>query len=903
MDQDQDQFAKETVPISLEQEMKRSFLDYAMSVIVGRALPDVRDGLKPVHRRVLYAMHELNNVWNRPYLKSARVVGDVMGKYHPHGDSAIYDTVVRMAQDFSLRYTLVDGQGNFGSVDGDPPAAMRYTEIRLRKIAGEMVADIDKDTVDYGPNYDGSTTEPLVLPARIPNLLINGSTGIAVAMATNIPPHNLHEVVAACLLLLKNPDASIDELIEKIPAPDFPTGALIYGVAGVREGYRTGRGRVVMRARTHFEDMDKAGNRQAIIVDEIPYQVNKAVLQQKIAELVNEKKIEGISDIRDESDKQGMRVVIELKRGENAEVVLNNLFKLTQLQDSFGINMVALVDGQPRLLNLKQVLEAFLAHRREVVTRRTVYELNRARERGHILEGLAVAVVNVDEMIELIKTSPTPPVAKERLLARTWAAGIAAEMVERAAGDASALRPAGIMPPNAGLQPDGSYQLSEVQAGEILQMRLQRLTGLEQEKIVSEYREVVDRILDLLDILAKPARITAIIRDELVAVETEFGGPDKDPRRSQIELNASEIDVEDLITPQDMVVTLSNSGYIKSQPLSEYRAQRRGGRGKQAASTKDDDWVDQLFIANTHDTILCFSDRGRVYWLKVWEVPQGSRASRGRPIVNMFPLADNEKITVVLPVRTFDDDHFVFMATSLGTVKKTALSDFSNPRKAGIIAVDLDEGDYLIGAAVTHGSHDVMLFSDAGKAVRFLETDVRAMGRTARGVRGMALEDGQKVIAMLVADVADGEHRSVLTATENGYGKRTPLIEHTRHGRGTKGMIAIQASERNGKMVAAILVEKGDEIMLITTGGVLVRTRVDEIREMGRATQGVTLIGVEDDDTLSRVQRVVGSDSPEMLAAVGEAVAGDEPAAADDATGADADGGASPDDGGEGADD
>ena len=899
---DQDQFAKETVPISLEQEMKRSFLDYAMSVIVGRALPDVRDGLKPVHRRVLYAMHELNNVWNRPYLKSARVVGDVMGKYHPHGDSAIYDTVVRMAQDFSLRYTLVDGQGNFGSVDGDPPAAMRYTEIRLRKIAGEMVADIDKDTVDYGPNYDGSTTEPLVLPARIPNLLINGSTGIAVAMATNIPPHNLHEVVAACLLLLENPDASIDELIEKIPAPDFPTGALIYGVAGVREGYRTGRGRVVMRARTHFEDMDKAGNRQAIIVDEIPYQVNKAVLQQKIAELVNEKKIEGISDIRDESDKQGMRVVIELKRGENAEVVLNNLFKLTQLQDSFGINMVALVDGQPRLLNLKQVLEAFLAHRREVVTRRTVYELNKARDRGHLLEGLAVAVVNVDEMIELIKSSPTPPVAKERLLARTWAAGIAAEMVERAAGDVSALRPEGI-DPNAGLQPDGTYQLSEVQAGEILQMRLQRLTGLEQEKIVTEYREVVDRILDLLDILAKPARITAIIRDELTGVVEEFGGPEKDPRRSQIELNASEIDIEDLITPQDMVVTLSHSGYIKAQPLSEYRAQRRGGRGKQAASTKDDDWVDQLFIANTHDTILCFSDRGRVYWLKVWEVPQGSRASRGRPIVNMFPLAENEKITVVLPIKTFDDEHYVFMATSQGTVKKTALSDFSNPRKAGIIAVDLDEGDYLIGAAVTDGEHDVMLFSDAGKAVRFSEGDVRAMGRTARGVRGMALEEGQKVIAMLVADVADGEHRSVLTATENGYGKRTPLIEHTRHGRGTKGMIAIQASERNGKMVAAILVEKGDEIMLITTGGVLVRTRVDEIREMGRATQGVTLIGVEDDDTLSRVQRVVGSDSPEMLAAVGEAVAGDEPAAADDATGADADGGASPDDGGEGADD
>lgn len=874
---DQDQFAKETVPISLEQEMKRSFLDYAMSVIVGRALPDVRDGLKPVHRRVLYAMHELNNVWNRPYLKSARVVGDVMGKYHPHGDSAIYDTVVRMAQDFSLRYTLVDGQGNFGSVDGDPPAAMRYTEIRLRKIASEMVVDIEKDTVDFGPNYDGSTSEPQVLPAKIPNLLINGSTGIAVAMATNIPPHNLHEVVAACLLLLENPDATIDELIEKIPAPDFPTGALIYGVAGVREGYRTGRGRVVMRAKTHFEDMDKAGNRQAIIVDEIPYQVNKAVLQQKIAELVNEKKIEGISDIRDESDKQGMRVVIELKRGENAEVVLNNLFKLTQLQDSFGINMVALVDGQPRLLNLKQVLEAFLAHRREVVTRRTVYELNKARDRGHLLEGLAVAVVNVDEMIELIKSSPTPPVAKERLLARTWAAGIAAEMVERAAGDVSALRPEGI-DPNAGLQPDGTYQLSEVQAGEILQMRLQRLTGLEQEKIVTEYREVVDRILDLLDILAKPARITAIIRDELTGVVEEFGGPEKDPRRSQIELNASEIDIEDLITPQDMVVTLSHSGYIKAQPLSEYRAQRRGGRGKQAASTKDDDWVDQLFIANTHDTILCFSDRGRVYWLKVWEVPQGSRASRGRPIVNMFPLAENEKITVVLPIKTFDDEHYVFMATSQGTVKKTALSDFSNPRKAGIIAVDLDEGDYLIGAAVTDGEHDVMLFSDAGKAVRFSEGDVRAMGRTARGVRGMALEEGQKVIAMLVAD---DERRSVLTATENGYGKRTPLIEHTRHGRGTKGMIAIQSSERNGRMVAAILVEEGDEIMLITTGGVLVRTRVDEIREMGRATQGVTLIGVEEGDTLSRVQRVVGSDSPEVLAAVGESTEGEANEASD----------------------
>lgn len=856
--------------LTLARYAERAYLDYAISTIRSRALPDVCDGQKPVQRRILFAMHEMGLGPTAKPVKSARVVGDVLGKFHPHGDSAAYDAMVRMAQDFSLRYTLVDGQGNFGSVDGDPPAAMRYTEIRLRKIAHEMVADIDKETVDFAPNYDGSTTEPQVLPARIPNLLINGSTGIAVAMATNIPPHNLHEVVEACLLLLDNPEAGIDELIEKIPAPDFPTGGLIYGVAGVREGYRTGRGRVVMRARTHFEDMDKAGNRQAIIVDEIPYQVNKAVLQQKIAELVNEKKVEGISDIRDESDKQGMRVVIELKRGENAEVVLNNLFKLTQLQDSFGINMVALVDGQPRLLNLKQVLEAFLAHRREVVTRRTVYELRRARERGHLLEGLAVAVNNVDEMIELIKTSPTPPVAKERLLARTWQAGIAAEMVARAAGDASALRPETVEP-GAGLQADGSYQLSEVQAGEILQMRLQRLTGLEQEKIVSEYREVVEKILDLLDILAKPARITAIIRDELHAIVHEFGGPEKDPRRSQIELNAAEIDVEDLITPQDMVVTLSNSGYIKSQPLSEYRAQRRGGRGKQAASTKEDDWVDQLFIANTHDMILCFSDRGRVYWLKVWEVPQGSRTSRGRPIVNMFPLVDGEKITVVLPVKTFDDEHYVFMATSQGTVKKTALTDFSNPRKAGIIAVDLDEGDYLIGAAVTDGRHDVMLFSDAGKAVRFAETDVRPMGRTARGVRGMALDKGQKVIAMLVA--AD-DSLSVLTATENGYGKRTPVSEHTRHGRGTKGMIAIQTSERNGRMVAAILVDASDEIMLITTGGVLVRTRVDEIRELGRATQGVTLIGVEDDDTLSRVQRIVSSDLPDEGLVDGEGEAG-----------------------------
>ena len=853
-----DQFARETLPISLEDEMRRSYLDYAMSVIVGRALPDVRDGLKPVHRRVLFAMHEANNVWNRPYVKCARVVGEVMGKFHPHGDSAIYDTLVRMAQDFSLRYTLVDGQGNFGSVDGDNAAAMRYTECRLDKIAAELLSDIDKETVDFQPNYDGKELEPTVLPARIPNLLINGSAGIAVGMATNIPPHNLGEVIDACQLMLRNPQASIDELIELVPAPDFPTAGIIYGVAGVREGYRTGRGRVVMRAATHFEELDR-GNRSAIIVDELPYQVNKRLLLERIAELVNEKKLEGISDIRDESDKSGMRVVIELKRGEVPEVVLNNLYKNTQLQDTFGINMVALVDGQPRLLNLKQMIEYFLAHRREVVTRRTVFELRKARERGHVLEGLAVAIANVDDMIELIKASPTPPIAKERLMARDWAAGVAREMLERAGSDVSAYKPEGL-DPTVGLQ-GSTYRLSDVQAQEILQMRLQRLTGLEQDKIVQEYREVIAQITDLLDILARPERITDIIRDELAAVRSEFGDGKSDTRRSRIELNATELDTEDLITPTDMVVTLSHSGYIKSQPLSEYRAQRRGGRGKQATATKDEDWIDQLFIANTHDFILCFSNRGRVYWLKVWEVPQGTRTSRGRPIVNLFPLAEGEKITVVLPVKAFDADHFVFMATSLVTVKKTPLTDFSNPRKAGIIAVDLDDGDFLIGAAVTDGQHDVMLFSDAGKAVRFDENDVRPMGRAARGVRGMNLEDGQQVIAMLVAET---ETQSVLTATENGFGKRTPITEYTRHGRGTKGMIAIQTSERNGKVVAAVLVEARDEIMLITTGGVLVRTRVGEIREMGRATQGVTLIAIDEGTKLSGVQRVVESDSDEV---------------------------------------
>ena len=869
-----DQFAKETLPISLEEEMRRSYLDYAMSVIVGRALPDVRDGLKPVHRRVLYAMHEAGNVWNRPYVKCARVVGEVMGKFHPHGDSAIYDTLVRMAQDFSLRYPLVDGQGNFGSVDGDNAAAMRYTECRLEKIAAEMLADIDKETVDYQPNYDGKELEPTVLPARLPNLLINGSAGIAVGMATNIPPHNLGEIVDACQAMLRNPDITVDELIEIVPAPDFPTAGIIYGVAGVREGYRTGRGRVVMRALTHFEKFDR-GNRDAIIVDELPYQVNKRLLLERIAELVNEKKLEGISDIRDESDKSGMRVVIELKRNEVHEIVLNNLYKNTQLQDTFGINMVALVDGQPRLLNLKQMIEYFLAHRREVVTRRTVFELRKARERGHVLEGLAVAIANVDDMIELIKASPTPPIAKERLMARDWAAGVAREMLERAGSDVSAYKPEGL-DPAVGLH-GSTYRLSDVQAQEILQMRLQRLTGLEQDKIVQEYREVIGQITDLLDILARPERITQIIRDELAAIRAEFSEGKGDKRRSQIELNATELGTEDLITPTDMVVTLSHSGYIKSQPLAEYRAQKRGGRGKQAAATKDEDWIDQLFVANTHDVVLCFSNRGRVYRLKVWELPQGTRNSRGRPIVNVFPLAEGEKINVVLPVSSdeFGEARFVFMATSLGTVKKTALSEFSEVRAAGKIAVKLDAGDYLIGAAVTDGQHDVMLFSDAGKAVRFDENDVRPLGRDTRGVRGMTLDEGQQVIAMLVAG---DEQQSVLTATENGFGKRTPIAEYTRHGRGTKGMIAIQTSERNGKVVAAVLVETRDEIMLITTGGVLVRTRVSEIREMGRATQGVTLISVDEGTRLTGVQRVVESDSEDDAGVEAGAEAGADPA-------------------------
>jgi DNA gyrase subunit A len=859
------QFAKETLPISLEEEMRRSYLDYAMSVIVGRALPDARDGLKPVHRRVLFAMHELNNDWNRPYKKSARIVGDVIGKYHPHGDQSVYDTIVRMAQDFSMRHMLVDGQGNFGSVDGDNAAAMRYTEIRLAKIAHEMLGDIDKDTVDFGPNYDGSEKEPLVLPSRLPNLLINGSGGIAVGMATNIPPHNLNEVVDACLHLLRNPEASIDELMEIVPAPDFPTGAIIYGMTGVKDGYRTGRGRVVMRAKCHFEDIDK-GQRQCIVVDELPYQVNKKTLQERMAELVHEKKIEDISHIQDESDKSGMRLVIELKRGAVPEVVLNNLYKQTQLQDTFGMNMVALIDGQPKLCNLKDLIQVFLQHRREVVTRRTVFELRKARDRGHVLEGLAVALANIDDFIAIIRGAPTPPVAKVELMNRGWDSQMVRTMLTRAKGDGSVVnaddyRPEGLER-EYGLGQDGLYRLSDTQAQEILQMRLQRLTGLEQDKIVAEYKEVMTEIEDLLDILSKPERVSTIIGDELGTVRQEFGQTKIGARRSEIEHSAQDLSTEDLITPTDMVVTLSHSGYIKSQPLSEYRSQKRGGRGKQAAATKEDDWIDQLFIANTHDYLLCFSNRGRLYWLKVWEVPAGSRGSRGRPIVNMFPLQEGEKINVVLALtgeaRTFPDNQYVFMATSMGTVKKTSLDEFSNPRKGGIIAVNLDEGDFLIGAALTDGKHDVMLFSDGGKAVRFDENDVRPLGRSARGVRGMMIEDHQSVIAMLVAG---DETQSVLTATENGYGKRTSITEYTRHGRGTKGMIAIQQSERNGKVVAATLVHADDEIMLITDTGVLVRTRVSEIREMGRATQGVTLIGLDEGAKLSGLQRIVENDA------------------------------------------
>ena len=847
-----DQFAKETIPVSLDGEMKKSYLDYAMSVIVGRALPDVRDGLKPVHRRVLYAMHELSNSFNRPYKKSARIVGDVIGKYHPHGDTAVYDTIVRMAQDFSLRYMLIDGQGNFGSVDGDNAAAMRYTEIRMSKISHELLSDIEKETVDFGPNYDGSEHEPLIMPTKLPNLLINGSSGIAVGMATNIPPHNLTEVIDGLKELLKKPEITIDELIEKIPAPDFPTAGIIHGISGVRDGYRTGRGRVVMRGRTHTEELDR-GKREAIIVDELPYQVNKKNFIEKIAELVNGKKIDGISDLRDESDKSGMRVVIELKRGEIPDVVLNNLYKQTQLQDSFGMNMVALIDGQPKLLNLKEILDAFLRHRREVITRRTVYDLRKARDRGHVLEGLAVALENVDEMIKIIKSAKTPPEAKIELMKQTWKSTVVEGMLQKTTTGLS--KPDGLSD-KFGLTEKG-YKLSDNQAQEILQLRLQRLTGLEQEKIVSEYKNILEVISDLLDILGNAERVTKIIETELDEIKAQYG----DDRRSEIIEDAFDLSIEDLITPQDLVVTISNTGYIKAQALDEYRAQRRGGRGKQAMTAKEDDFIEQMFVANTHDNILCFSSRGQVYWLKVYEVPQGSRVSKGKPIVNLFPLMPGEKINATLVVKDFVDDKFIFMATSKGTVKKTPLSDFSNPRKNGIIAIKLDNGDYLIGAEITNGENDIVLVSNGGKAVWFDENGVRSMGRNARGVRGMKIPDENQALSLLIAS---SEDESVLVATENGYGKRTVLSDFRKSGRGTQGVKAIQVSDRNGIVVAARLVGDSDEIMLITTGGVLIRTRVSEIRELGRATQGVTLINLTKDEKLSGLAKIVEPEQIDM---------------------------------------
>ncbi|MFM2344580.1 MAG: gyrase subunit [Pseudomonadota bacterium] len=842
-------FAKETIGISLEEEMRRSYLDYAMSVIVGRALPDVRDGLKPVHRRVLYAMYELNNDYNKAYKKSARIVGDVIGKYHPHGDTAVYDTIVRLAQKFSLRYPLVDGQGNFGSVDGDAAAAMRYTEVRLSKVAHQLLEHLDQETVDFLPNYDGSEQEPSILPANLPNLLINGSSGIAVGMATSIPPHNINEVINACLLLLRNPDCSIEELIDCIPAPDFPTGALIYGVSGIKEGYRTGRGRVVMRARLHVEDLDK-GQRQAIIIDELPYQVNKRNLLEKIAELVNEKRIEGISDIRDESDQSGMRVVLELKKAVIADVVINHLYKNTQLQDSFSINMVALADGQPRLLNIKQIIEYFLLHRREVITRKTKFELKKAKERSHVLEGLAVALANIDRFIEIIKGSTTPNLAKQQLSEKGWLSGLVQTMLSKVEKYT-----------NIGLQQDGSYVLSENQTEQILQMRLQRLTAIEQQKIIDEYQQIMLKISDLEDILANAQRVTDIISNDLQLLTTNFG----DARRSEIVIDTSEINIEDLIIPQDMVVTLSHSGYIKTQPVTEYRVQRRGGRGKQATNTKEDDWVNTLLMAHSHDTILCFSNKGRLHWLKVYELPQGSRISRGKPINNLLNLQEDEKITAILPTTDFDESKFVVMATAMGTIKRCALSDFRHQRRAGVIAINLEDNDYLVGVAITDGTNDVMLFNSDGKTIRFAEEEVRCMGRTAKGVIGMKLpEENQYIIAMLVAGSTEEIEQTglsfVLTATENGYGKITHISGYTKHHRGGQGMKCMTSSANN-KVVAATLVSKEDDIMLLTDGGVMVRTNVAQIRETGRSAKGVILINVDENTKLAMLQRIADKDT------------------------------------------
>lgn len=841
------ELAKEILPVNIEDELKQSYLDYAMSVIVGRALPDVRDGLKPVHRRVLYAMSELSNDWNKPYKKSARIVGDVIGKYHPHGDSAVYDTIVRMAQSFSLRYTLVDGQGNFGSIDGDNAAAMRYTEVRMAKIAHELLADLDKETVDFVDNYDGSEQMPSVLPTRIPNLLVNGSSGIAVGMATNIPPHNLGEVIDGCLAYIDDNDIDIDGLMEYIKGPDLPTAAIINGRAGIIQAYRTGRGRIYMRARAHIETNEKSG-RESIVVTEIPYQLNKLRLIEKIAELVKEKKIDGIAELRDESDKDGIRIVVEVRRGENAEVLLNNLYTQTQLESVFGINMVALVDGQPRLLNLKGIIESFIRHRREVVTRRTVYDLRKARERGHVLEGLAVALANIDPVIELIKSSPNRQVAEEQLLAKGWKPGYVMEMLERA-GDHNACRPDGISDDYGIRDEEGLYYLSPIQAKEILDMRLHKLTGLEHEKLIQDYQEKLDLIKELSLILADPQRLMAVIVEELQAVREQYA----DERKTEIVTSRLDLTHEDLITEENVVVTISHGGYAKIQPIDTYQAQKRGGRGKAATQVKEEDYIEHLMVASTHDTILCFTDEGKVYWLKVYQLPQGGRQSRGRPIVNVLPLSGSEKITAILPLREYEDGKFVFMATSNGTVKKVELAAFSRPRSSGLIAIELEDDNHLVGVAITDGNQDIMLFSTEGKAVRFSENDVRAMGRTARGVRGMSLPEGGRLISLIVP-IEGGQ---ILTASENGYGKRTMATEFPTKGRGGKGMIAMSASDRNGDMVGAVQVLNGEEIMLISNQGTLVRTRVDEISVLGRNTQGVTLIRVSEGESLVGVVRIV----------------------------------------------
>ncbi|HCJ1100589.1 TPA: DNA gyrase subunit A [Legionella pneumophila] len=837
--------AKEVLPVNIEDELKQSYLDYAMSVIVGRALPDVRDGLKPVHRRVLFAMSELGNDWNKPYKKSARVVGDVIGKYHPHGDTAVYDTIVRMAQPFSMRYLLIDGQGNFGSVDGDAPAAMRYTEVRMSKVAHALLADLDKETVDFSPNYDETEFAPVVLPSRIPNLLVNGSSGIAVGMATNIPPHNLTEVINACVTLVDEPDTSLEDLMEIIPGPDFPTAAIINGRAGIIEGYRTGKGRVVIRARTEIET-DESSGRQSIIIQELPYQVNKARLIERIAELVRDKKIEGISGLRDESDKQGMRVVIELKRNEVADVVLNNLFAHTQMQNVFGINMVALVDGQPRTLNLKQILEYFIKHRREVVTRRTIFELKKARSRAHLLEGLGIALANIDEMIALIKQSPTPQDAKNALLSKIWQPGLVKAMLEKAGSNAS--RPDDLTE-EYGLHENG-YKLSEAQAQAILELRLHRLTALEQDKIINEFEELLNLIKELLDILASPERLMQVIRDELIEIKSQFG----DERRTEITASQEDLTIEDLITEEDVVVTLSHQGYVKYQPITAYQAQRRGGKGKSATHVKDEDFVERLVIASTHDTLLCFSNHGKLYWLKAYQLPQASRTSRGRPIINILPLAEGEEINAMLPVREYKDGSYVFMATKKGTVKKVPLNAFSRPRSNGIIAVDLEEDDSLVGVDITDGARDIMLFTDAGKVIRFDESKVRPMGRTARGVRGIRVEKDQAVKSLVVVDPRGG---TILTATENGYGKRTHIDEYRVSGRGGQGVISIQVTERNGKVVRSLQVTDNDEAMLITDKGTLVRFKVNELSVIGRNTQGVRLINVSSGETVVGMQKIV----------------------------------------------